>query len=318
MSPAQDLMERLSAADPVADADRVSATEQHDADALLARLLATPAEQRTTRSSRRWPQLAAATAVLAVAVFAAVSLLSSDDGPAPNVVAEAVAALTQKDAVYHAVYIGHMHSTEFPKARGNPYVETWHTTGGRLHWRTYAAKHGRKGRLYSDFAGQRRPGRLSGPALTYDAHSNEIYETGFGRITGARGAPGVDEFDPGGSLRQLQAEGRLRVAGEVEVDGRRAYRLVSGNVKGPGGSVERSEIVVDAETYLPRMQRMFFRTPKGHAVIEWDYVTYERLALNKRTSALLDFNPPPGAKCRPGTERLIHKGSLGFPNPCAK
>jgi hypothetical protein len=319
VSPAQDLMDRLGAADPVADAERLRPDAEREADALLARLLATPAEPTRARPRRRWPRLAVATGLVAAVVFAALSLSDSDEGPTPNIVAKAVAALTQPDSVYHAVFIGRFRSTEFPEEHANPYMEQWHTTTGRLHWRTYAEKDGRRGRLVGDFAGQRRPGRLGGPALTYDARTNQIYETGFGRDPNVKGAPGADPFDPGRSLKQLQAEGRLKVAGEVELDGRRAYRLVSDPVKSAGGAVQRSEITVDAETYLPREQRLFVRAPNGDTTrVVWDYLKYERLPLNKKTSALLDFDPPAGAKCRPGTERLEHKGSLGFPNPCAR
>jgi hypothetical protein len=83
--------------------------------------------------------------------------------------------------------------------------------------------------------------------------------------------------------------------------------------------VERSQIFVDAQSYLPRGQRLFVRAPTGETtLVFWDYLEYERLPLNKKTSALLDFKPPAGAKCQPGTERIIRRGSLGFPNPCAR
>jgi hypothetical protein len=319
VSAGQNVMERLAAADMVAEPGQLSTEERRQADALLERLLATPVvEADRAPARRRRGQLAGATALLALAVFAALSLLDSDDGPAPNVVARAVAALTEPNAVYHAAYIGHIRSSSMPKPRGNPYEVTWHTTGGRVHSRTYRAKDGGKGRLISDFAGQRRPGRLGGPALMYDARENQIFQSGFGRAT-IKGAPTVDPFDPGRSLKELEAEGRLRVAGEVNVDGRRAYRLVSGDVPSAGHAIQSTEIVVDAETYLPIRQRLFVRAPNGESArVTWDYLTYERLPLNERTSALLDFDPPRGAKCAPHTDRLIRKGSLGFPNPCAK
>ena len=317
MSSAQDLIERLTAADPVPDAERMSPDAQRDADALLERLLATPAAP-PSRRSHRWPQLAVATAAVAVIVFAALSVLDSDESSTPSIVAKAVAALTQKDAVYHAVMTAHATGSDVPRTQFSPLYETWHTAGGRMHWRTHLDKNGRKGRLVEDFAGQRRPGRLGGPALRWESRTNEIYEVGFGRAN-APGAPTVDPFAPGRGLKELQAEGRLRVAGEVEVDGRKAYRLVSPTVRGTGGSRERSEIVVDAKTYLPRLQRLFILAPDDKTMrIVWRYKVYESLPLNERTGKLLDFDPPAGAKCRPGTERLIHKGSLGFPNPCAR
>jgi hypothetical protein len=315
----QNVMDRLAAADPEAGAE-LDPQQEHDADELLARLLATQIEPPRARAASRprFARLAVATAIGVAAVFAAVSLFGSDDGGAPNIVAEAVAALTQKDAVYHAELIAHMRSSVRPKPRLNPYEETWHTAGGRMHRRTYVAEDGRKGRLVSEFAGQRRPGRLGGPALMYDAYSNQIYESGFGRAR-SKHAPTVDPFNPGDGLRELQAEGSLRVAGEVEIDGRRAYRLVSGDVPSAGHEVQRTVIVVDAETYFPIRQQLFSRAPNGETVrIVWDYLTYERLPLDDRTSRLLAFDPPAGAKCAPHTDRLIRKGSLGFPNPCAR
>jgi hypothetical protein len=109
------------------------------------------------------------------------------------------------------------------------------------------------------------------------------------------------------------------VAGRVEVGGRPAYRLVSGDVSGSGGTLQRSELLVDAETYLPREMRLFVRAPNGETQrVRWRYVVYERLPLNDKTESLLDFHPPRGAKCSPGTEKLDRKGSLGFPNPCAR
>jgi len=318
VSSPHDLMERLGAADPVARADRLSPDDQRETDALLERILASPAEAARERRRPRWPRLAAITALAAVAIFAAFSLLDSDDGRSPNVVARAVAALTHKDAVYHARGMGYMWSPVEPKRQPSPFVETWHTTGGRMHWKTYAAKNGKRGRLYTEIAGQRRPGRLGGPALMYDASTNTISASGFGRSQ-AKMAPGVDPFDPARALKQFEAEGRLRVAGEVEVDGRRAYRLVSDWEQAAGGATQRSEIVVDARTYLPITHRLWSRAPNGigTARMVWHYLTYERLPLNDRTSRLLDLDAPADAKCSEGTYPLLRKGSLGYPNPCA-
>jgi hypothetical protein len=318
VSSAQDLMERLGAAGP---ATRTNVpTDEHDraADALLARLLDTPVDPGPARLRRRWVQLAAASAVVAVAAFAALSILDTDDGPGPNVVANAVAALTQKDAIYHAVSVGHMRTSGRPEDQASLFQETWHTTSGRMRSKSYASKQGRKGRLLSEIAGQRRPGRLGGPALLYEARRNTIFPSGFGR-TQARTVPNADPFDPGRSLRQFQAEGRLRVAGEVEVGGKRAYRLESGVEDVAGGARQRTVIIVDARTYLPLEQRLFSRAPNGMtARAVFRYLTYERLPLNGETSSLLDLHAPANAKCSQGTSPLIRKGSLGYPNPCAR
>jgi hypothetical protein len=322
MTPVNDLMERVAGADPVRDPGSLTPDEQRDADALLQRLLAEPAPAaapRPTRPHRRWPQLAVATAFVAVAVFAAASLLGSDDGPGPNVVARAVAALTDDDVIYHAEVIARAQAPDFPEANRNFYYETWHTASGRMRQRSYGPLRNRKKGVYGEVAGQRRQGRLGGPALTYDPLTNLIYETGFGRSRSGKGAPGFDPFDPGRSVKELQAEGRLRVAGRVEVGGRPAYRLVSGDVTSSEGSVQSSVLLVDTETYLPRELRLTDRLSNGVTRrLRWRYVLYERLPLNDKTESLLHFHPPARAKCRPGTEKLDRKGSLGFPNPCAR
>src|SRR5687767_13067858 len=319
MTPVNDLMERVANADPVRALGSLTSDEQRDADALLQRLLASPVEQRSTRRRRRWPQLAVATAFVAVAAFAAASLLGSDDGPGPNVIARAVAALTDDDVIYHAEVIARAHASDMPELKGGLHYETWHTASGRMRQRSYGPVRDRKQGVYGEVAGQRRPGRLGGPSLTYDPLSNLIYETGFGRNPSGNGAPGFDAFDPGRSLKELQAEGRLRVAGRVKVDGRPAYRLVSGDVRGSDGSLQRSELLVDVATYLPRELRLFVRAPNGATQrVRWRYVVYERLPLNDETESLLDLHPPRRAKCSPGTDHIDRKGSLGFPNPCAR
>ena len=321
MPPTQELMDRLSAANPVREHESMSAEQQREADALLERLIAEPVDSRTPRAParRRWPQLAIATAAVAVAAFAAVSLLGSDDGPGSNVVARAVAALTDDDVIYHAEVVATAQAPDLPDADEGLYYETWHTASGRMRQRSYGPARNRTKRVYGEVAGQRRPGRLGGPSLTYDPESNLIYETGFGRDLSAKGAPGFDSFDPGGSLKELQAEGRLRVAGRVEVGGRPAYRLVSGDVTSSEGSVQSSVLLVDTETYLPRELRLVDRLPNGVTRrIRWRYVVYEALPLNDKTESLLDFHPPARAKCAPGAEKQDRKGSLGFPNPCAR
>ena len=141
----------------------------------------------------------------------------------------------------------------------------------------------------------------------------------FGFSRRWRGAPALDPFaDPGAGLRALEAQGRLRLAGNVEVDGRRAYRLTSGYVQAFGrGAEERAVFLVDAETYLPLASRFTRRFGEGWIDVFTRYLVYERLPLDARSRAQLDLDPHPGAKCAPGADRIIGGGSLGFPNPCA-
>jgi hypothetical protein len=320
MRPPHDLMERLAAADPLPDAEAMSPAQQREADALLERLLATPVEHERARRPRgRWVQLGVATACVAAVLFAALSLLDSDNSPAPRVLDQAIAALTQKDAIYHYEAIASARASEFPDERRKLFFESWHTTSGRLHRKAWLLRNGRKSPRYDELAGQRRPGRLGGPALRYDPFANMIRESGFGTSAGGEGAPGVDEFDPSTSLRELQSEGRLRLRGRVEVAGKLAYRLVSGPVPGRTDSVVRVEFLVDAETYLPRLQRYSVRYENG-ATMEatWRYLTYERLPLNDKTEGLLALDPHPGAKCSPFAHEVERRGPLGYPNPCAR
>ena len=326
MSPARDLMERLAAANPAPGAGTLTPEQQREAEALLERLLTTPAESRPPvrpHRRRRWPQLAAASAIAAVAAFAALSLLDSDEGPAPNVVARAVAALTQDDVIYHVESIDSGKASDFPEGIRSFFTESWHTTGGLMHRKSFAVKDGGKGKLLGDFAGRRRPGRRGGPALRWDAYSNTITESGFGSAPGGGGgAPGLDPFDPSRGVKELQAEGRLRTAGRVEVDGKRAYRLVYGPKRtsdGSGDRVERAEFLVDPDTYLPLEQRYSVRYANGTTrSVRWRYLTYERLPLNDRTRAHLDLDPHPGAKCSPFAGKMTGKRDVGFPNPCAR
>ena len=318
MSPAHDLMERLAAADPVPGAATTGPAHEREADTLLERLLATPVEEPRRRTGgRRLFQLAAATAVAAVAAFAALSVFDSDRGPTPHVIARAVAALAQDDAIYHFEAIARATAPDMPDENRSYFFESWHTTTGRMHSKDYAVKDGGKGRFYGDFAGRRRPGRLGGPALRYDAIANTIYESGFGTAPGGGGAPGLDPFDPSRSLKELQAEGRLHLKGRVEVDGKQAYRLVSGPVPARDKSVEHVELLVDPDTYLPLAQRYSVRYESGQTMTAyWRYLTYERLPFNDKTRSLLYLSPHPGAKCSPYAGKMTGKRDVGFPNPC--
>ena len=315
MRPPYDLMERLAAADPQPAAEPLSPDQQRDADALLERLLATPVEER--RSRRRWARLAVATASAAVVVFVALNVFGSS-APGPGVIDKAIAALKNEDAVYHYVARVRFNASDFDPILGKNVrlFESWRTLGGRMHWKDYTVRNGQKGKLLDDVAGRRRPGRRGGPAIRYDAHANTIWPSGFGAGSGP-GAPSLDAFDPGGSLRSLQSEGRLRVAGTVEVAGRPAYRLVSGRVPGSNGSTEHAEFLVDAETYLPVAERYSRREANGSTVTGFTrFLTYERLPLNDETRELLDLDPHPGAKCDPNVAKMTGKRDPGFPNPC--
>jgi hypothetical protein len=322
MRPQGDVMERLAAANPVRD-ERLGPAQPSKADALLARLLATPAQPVARRAPhmRRWALVATGALCSVAAAFAAVNLLDSDT-PGPSVVEKAVAAVSQGGSVYHVLERSHARPLGGGQlGRMTLYFEYWHTTGGRMHRKTFAADGGHRGKLLNELAGRRRPGRQGGPVLMWDAGSNTINFGGFAIRPIIRGTPIVDPFsDPGTQLRMLEQQGRLRLAGTARLGDRKAYRLVSGVVPGKTKGAEASvEFLVDSETYLPLAQRQSFRHPSGHGFDSFTrYLVYERLPLNSRTRKQLDLDPHPGAKCSPMFDGKRKPDPVGFPNPCPR
>jgi hypothetical protein len=320
----EQLMERLAAADPLPDTERLTPHERQEADELLSRLLATPAEPARHAPARgprrRWAFAAAAATCTALVAFAAVNVVDSD-GPGPNVLALAVAAVTDRASVYHVVERNELHATDVraPAEGRRIWFESWHAADGRFHQRAFAPGGEHRGRLIGEYAGRRTPGRRGGPMLSWYARNNTITSIRIGFSEG-HGAPFLNQFaDPGTQLRSLEEQGRLHAAGTTEVDGRRAYRLASDTVPGwgPRGK-ERIEFLVDAETYLPLASRYTHSNGNHRYVMFTRYVVYARLPLNARSRAKLDLDPHPGARCAPGADKIMGRGTLGFPNPCAR
>lgn len=315
----EELMDRLAAADPVRDREPLTPELQREADALLARLLASPAEpaaapRRPRFQLRRRALVVAGAACAALAAFVAIDLVDSD-APGPGVVDRAVAAMTRAGSVYHVVELMTFRAEGARGASQALYFESWYTPDGRLHRKTFRVRDGKKGRLLEDFAGRRRrPDRENGSALQWDASSNTIGESGF--AGGDLAYLGPFE-DPGSRLRTLREQGRLRMAGATTVDGRRAYRLVSGRFTAGEDKVS-IEVTVDAETYLPLSQRLSLETAAGQKTETLTrYRAYERLALNDESRGRLALDPHPGAKCSEFAHELTQGRDLGFPNPCA-
>jgi hypothetical protein len=327
----RDPMENLAAADPLRDGDRLTPEEEREADALLARLLVTSPAGAEGRGGgrqrvRRGTLATAAVVGVAAAVLVATSLVDSDT-PGGGIVERAVAAVSQDDVIYHVVERTRAEVSYEPDEVTTIYTESWHTSEGHIHQRTFAARDGRRGRLLQDVAGRQLPGRRGGPLLRWEARSNTITEGGFGRgrDTGA-GAPVLDPFsEPGAQLRTLEEQGRLRVAGTTRVGDERAYRLVSGPVSHPQlrNGEERVEFLVDADTYLPLALRYSSvhrssdpEFPISRIDIFIRYLVYERLPLNEKNRAFLDLDPHPGAKCSDFAHELRGDKGVGFPNPC--
>ena len=318
-----DLMERLAMADPLPEAERLTPEEEREAEAMLARLRATPVEPeapepRTRRPWRRPWALAAAGVACCAAVGFAVLNFADSDAPGPSIVERAVAAVSQDDSVYHVLQLNRATGLDVAGADTRAfYFESWYSSDGRRHEKIFAATEQGPGRLLGEFAGRVRPGRSSGPLLRYDPRENTLYPSGFGEAPRADRLPMIDPTtNPATSLRQLEERGLLRVGGTTRIGGRGAYRLVSGPIKRFRGQVERLNYVVDSETYLPLSGRYSNRTRSGVLRAVSEYLGYERLPLNARSRAQLDLDPHPGAKCALGAEELRGKRSLGFPNPC--
>lgn len=313
-----DLMERLAAADPLRDGEQLTPEEEREAEALLARLLAAPAEpaapqRRPWRPRMRLRALAAVGVASAAAAFATINLVA-EDGGGRGVVEKAIAAVARDNSVYHLVERRRGTST-IPGARVGPfYAESWYSSDGRRHEKVFAAAGGGRGRLLEEIAGRRRPGLLSGPLLRYDPRADTVYPSGFARAADAGELPFVDPHgDPGAGLRALEERGLLRLDGETRLGGVRAYRLVSESIPAPEGDEQRFEYLVDSETYLPLVLRGSLRLDSGETLgFVSRFLVYERLPLDSRSEAKLDLDPHPGATCAIGAGEL----TLGFPNPC--
>lgn len=309
----EDLMERLAAADPLREDERLDPAAEGEAEALLARLLATPvAPGPAKRRTRRWTLAIAAVACVAVAAFTAVTLVGSDDDVEQSVAERSIAALAREDSVYHILQRRRV-SGDLPRgARTEPVlIESWYASDGRIHETFFADDGGRRGRLLEEVAGRR--GR-TGQVLRYYADQNRLFAGGIGG--GAAGdLPVIDPAgDPGSTLRALEARGALKVDGTTAVGDRRGYRLVSEPIDLDGFEY-RFEYVVDAVTYLPLSLRWSMTESGRTTGFDFEYLTYERLDLDARSRARLDLDPHPGAECARGADQAREE-ELGFPNPC--
>ena len=132
--------------------------------------------------------------------------LLDSDAPGPDVVERAVAAVTREGVVYHVLERCHRADTGLPDAgRQTFYFESWHTTGGRVHRKTFAASGQRRGKLLEEFAGRRLPGRRGGPLLRWDAYSNTISEAGFAVGSDPNGPPSSTPSRPGHRAEDTRA-----------------------------------------------------------------------------------------------------------------
>jgi hypothetical protein len=295
----RDLIERLAAADPHANDDAPVD------EALLRQLVATPVGERRRR---RRPLIAGAVAagVAVAAVFAVVNLAGGGDA----VLDRAVAAVSRENSVYH-VRLVRQWSGDVEGSLRRPFrIESWRASDGRLH----QVVRDDRGRLLEETAGVSPPNGGAGPLLRYDPRRDRLVGEGIGGGQGDELAldPGAD---PAATLRALERQGLLEVAGETQVGDRPAYRLVSDAVNRYGDDPrgeERYEYVVDGETYLPLSLRWTMGSGSEQLAYVDEFEVYERLPVDARSEARLAMAPHPRASCAPGAAEL----ELHFPNPC--
>lgn len=282
-----DPIKRLTAADPLPDAERLTDAEQSEADALLARIRA---EQPMTKPARRvrrhWLPAVVATAA-AIALALVVLDVVDEDAPGPSVVDRAVAAVSVENAIYHTFEVltfGNQHA----------YRESWFGPDASRQKIFY-----KRGKLAVEEVLRpplQRPGRHAG--VIFDAKHNLLQHVHPSRAGGGSGFPEIDPSeDPSAALRELQRQGRLRLVGSEKLDGRKVYRLVGDAPHRPGIRVNRLVYLVDADTYYPVVWKWVF-AQRGPARVRSmvRFTTYERLAATPENGKLLKMDSHPGAQ----------------------
>ena len=281
-----DPIERLTAADPLPEAERLSDAEQVEADALLARIVAEePATKPARRARRHWLPAVAATAAAAVFALVAIDVVD-EDAPGPSVVDRAVAAVSVENSIYHTVQVltfGHQHA----------YVQGWF--GPRVSHQKIYYHRGKPATESVLRPRLTRPGRHVG--IVFDAEHNLIQRARVYRGGGNSDFPEFDPSeDPAASLREFQREGRLRLVGSEEFEGRKVYRLVGDAAHKRGIRVNRVVTLVDAKTYYPVLSKwVFARHGPARVRFTTRFTTYERLPATAENRKLLQMDPHPGA-----------------------
>ena len=281
-----DPIERLTAADPLPDADRLTEADQAEADALLARILAEgPATKPARRARRHWLPAVAATA-MAIALALVVIDVVDEDAPGPNVVDRAVAAVSVENSIYHTFEVltfGNQHA----------YRESWFGPGAS-HQKIYY----HRGKLAVEEVLRppvQRRGRHVG--IIFDAEHNMLQHVRPYGGGGSSGFPEIDPSeDPSAALRELQRDGRLRLVGSEEFEGRKVYRLLGDAPHRRGIRVNRLVYLVDAKTYYPVLwEWIFAKDGPARVRAKARFTTYERLPATAENRKLLKMDPHPGA-----------------------
>ena len=260
-----ELMDRLARANPTQTDEPLTAEEQRETDALLARILA---DSPTVTAPKRAPTLrrvAPAAGLLAVLALAAVIVIDIVDSEerSSGIVERAVAAVSQENVIY--AIMGRATITSKALEPGADIVPD-----ERLFARSWFWGEGERSRMLRyRVLPSGSPGGLLGEVVStperivwFDAKGNrelaanwdEWDEDPRERPPTDGGYPGFDpSSNPGAQLREHVEHDRLRVAGRTTVRGRTAYRLVSSPIPDPDSRSDHMRVtyLVDALTYLP-------------------------------------------------------------------
>lgn len=250
-----DILARLAAANPVRGQELQGGSEPPWVEALLERILDEPAAG-PSRPPRR-PRRVVLAGALAAAVLAVVGVIVLLGGPSRETdpVAEAEAAVSNRDGVFHIV----TRLTASEEGRpGTPlWMETWAAArGGRSHSLVYqVTSGGSRGRLLGETV-SRRGGALD--SVTYHAPPG-------GAAFPASGEPAAPR--PLAYVLSLLRSGRVRKKEQVRFAGREAWlftierRARKSSVVFPTGRAstpaytQHTRLIVDGRSHLPLLLR---------------------------------------------------------------
>ncbi len=250
-----DILARLAEANPVQARELRDGTEPAWVEALLERIVDAPADEpsRSPRRDRRRPQrVGLAGALVAAAVV--VGLLGGG-GQGADPVAEAEAALSSPDGVFHVVT--QITTSQLGSPATQLWMETWAAVEGhRSHSLVYSVdSRGGRGRLLGETVG-RRDGELD--SVTYAAPPG-------GAAFPASGEPAAER--PLSYVLALLRSGKVTDKRQVTFAGREAWRVTivrhlgRSSIVSPRGRAttppytEGSVLIIDGRSHLPLFLR---------------------------------------------------------------
>jgi len=302
MTRSENLLARVSAADPIAPPQPPTPEQQREAALLLERVMTMPVVQprvsRTPRRRRTGLVAVAAAASLAVALVVLLSPFERTPGLAERAYA-AVTAPKLFHVVVRSTYVTPDLNASPGERReaGTIETESWYDTrDAAYHSVSHTIRDGRRVKLAFEAAGGKGgtvarfgDGPASGVAeIGEDGRANDVFP---------------ERFDPTAKAKEIMRDPDVREDGEVTIAGRRAKRLVIDRpdraAVGPTPrSVDATGVVlVDAQTLYPielREQAFFVRDgvrERTGGVTR--YSTFETLPRTPENLRLLKMGPRP-------------------------